>query len=137
MNFEDLIESHSDFFEEIDSNIDDFVLESFDDDEILLIVDELGIQLDEDDFESISEEDLAKLNEELRRRVTSRGQVSRVKDRKTRSRRANQTTGISKSQRKKRARKAARTRKRNPGSVRKAIKKRNRALRKRSQMNIK
>jgi len=136
MNFEDLIESHDVLFDDIDSYIDDFILENIEDEELLEIIDELGINLEEGDIESIDDDDFDRLQEELRRRVTARGDVSRVKSRKVRARRANQTTGISKSARRKRARKAARTRRRNPGTVRKAIKKRNRALRKRKQMNL-
>lgn len=138
MNFDDLLESHEDMFESIDEMLDDLMIESFSDEEIMDIADELGIQLESiDDLESISDDDLSNLHEQMQRRVTSRGNVSRVKNKKTRSRRATSTTGMSKTALRKRARKSARTRKRKPGQVRKAIKKRNRALRKRKNMNIK
>lgn len=75
--------------------------------------------------------------EALKKRVDSKGRVTRVKDRKTRKRRAGATTGMSKTKRKMRARKASKTRKRSPGSVRKAVKKRRKSLRKRKQMGIK
>lgn len=60
--------------------------------------------------------------------------VSKVKDKKTRARKATQTTGLSKSKRVKTARKAAKTRKRDKAGQRKANKKRKKSMKKRDQL---
>ena len=134
MNFEELIESHNELFEQIDEHLEKFLIDSFDEDELETFIEELGLTDEElEEFESISDEELL---EELRRRVTARGNVTRIKSRQARARRATQTTGMSRTARRQRARRAARTRRRNPGDVRRAIRKRNRAMQKRRQMNV-
>lgn len=64
--------------------------------------------------------------------------ISKKKDRKTRARKASQTTGLSKSKRQKTARKAAKTRKRQKGTSvdRKAKKTRAKSMKKRKQMGL-
>lgn len=64
-------------------------------------------------------------------------QVLRVKDRKTRERRATQTTGRSRADRKRSARMAARTRRRDSSGTRKAIRKRKVTMRKRASLGVK
>ncbi|AGB07001.1 hypothetical protein [Vibrio phage XZ1] len=64
--------------------------------------------------------------------------ITKRKDRKTRARKATQTTGLSKSKRQKTARKAAKTRKRMKGTSadRKAKKLRKKSMKKRQQMGL-
>ena len=123
---------------------DDILEESYED---LEQYDEVFLEEYVQDFEGTLEELAESLEidveyaeslcEQLKKRVSATGQVTRVKSRAVRSRRAGLTTGMSKTERQKRARKAAKTRRRNPGMVRKAVKKRRKALRRRSQMGIK
>lgn len=100
---------------------------SLDDAELLEIQEELDI----------SDDEMDEIMEATQRAVNSSGAVRRVKSRAARSRSAGQTTGLSKTERKRRAIKAARTKKRNPAGLRKAMKKRNKAIKKRKMMNIK
>lgn len=88
------------------------------------------------EFFDLVEDELGDIDEAYTKRVSSDGKVSRVRDRKTRRRRANKTTGRSKQQRKRSARKASRTKKRNPGTQRKALRKRRKTLRKRKQRGL-
>lgn len=88
-------------------------------------------------FEDLLMEEVADLDENQRRRVTSKGSVSRIKSRKVRRRTAQKTTGMTRSALKRRARKSARSKKRNPGGQRRALRKRGKAMRKRRQMGIK
>ncbi|MBF84621.1 MAG: hypothetical protein CL489_09115 [Acidobacteria bacterium] len=74
--------------------------------------------------------------EAIERTVSSKGEITKRKDRKTRKRRATQTTGLSKSKRRQIARKAARTKKKNPSGQRKAARKAKIAKRKRKAMGI-
>lgn len=76
------------------------------------------------------------LNEFIVKRVSSRGEVARIKDKKTRERQATQTTGLSKSARRQIARKAAKTRRANPSTVIKANKLRKKAMRKREMLGL-
>ncbi len=112
----------------------------------------LSEALDKDDINKIVENmmetdtDLAiamgSLNEELQlnefivKRVNSRGEVSRVKDRKTRERQAFQTTGLSKAKRRQIARKATKTKRANPSIQTRAGRKRKKALRKRKALGL-
>ena len=89
------------------------------------------------DLFGISKDNAIELWEALVRRVNSQGKITRVKSRAVRSRRATLTTGMSRAALKRRARKAARTKKRNPSSMRKALRKRKKALRRRRQFGIK
>ncbi|UNA02282.1 prohead core protein [Serratia phage SP1] len=76
------------------------------------------------------------INEVLVKRVNSSGQVSRVKDRKTRQRNAFQTTGLSKSKRRQIARKAAKTKRANPSIKTRANRKRKKAMKKRAALGL-
>lgn len=77
------------------------------------------------------------LSEVIARHVDSSGEISRRKDRKTRSRQATQTTGLSKSKRRQIARKAAKTKKADKGGQLRAVRKRKRAIRKRDSLGLK
>lgn len=76
------------------------------------------------------------INEVHVKRVNSAGQVSRVKDRKTRQRNAYQTTGLSKSKRRQIARKAAKTKRANPSIKTRANRKRKKAMKKRAALGL-
>lgn len=76
------------------------------------------------------------INEILVKRVDAKGTITRLKDRKTRERLATMTTGISKSTRRRIARKAAKTKRANPSINRRAVRKRKKAMRKRKAMGI-
>lgn len=115
-------------------------------------INSLSEALDKDDINKIvenmmqTETDLAiamgSLNEELQlnefivKRVNSRGEVSRVKDRKTRERQAFQTTGLSKAKRRQIARKATKTKRANPSTQTRGERKRKKALRKRKALGL-
>ena len=71
------------------------------------------------------------LNEFLVTHVSSKGEVSKTKDRATRQRQAFQTTGLSKSARRSIARKAAKTKRANPSGQKRAAKKTAKAMDKR------
>jgi hypothetical protein len=75
-------------------------------------------------------------NEAIVKTVSPEGQVTRQLDRKTRARRATMTTGLSKSKRKLIAKKAAKTRKRDVGGQRRALKQRKRTLKKRKGLGL-
>lgn len=79
-------------------------------------------------------------NEELReslvKHVSSKGKITRRKSRKVRRRQATQTTGLSKGKRRQIARKAARTKKANPGITKRAQRKRKRAMKKRKSLGL-
>lgn len=76
------------------------------------------------------------LDEEFVKRVTPAGQIIRLLDRKTRERRATQTTGLSRAKRKLIARKAARTKRQDKGGQLRALRKRKRTLRKRRALGL-
>lgn len=115
-------------------------------------IDSLSATLSKDDINKIvenmmaSEPELAiamgSLNEEMVlsefivKRVNSRGEVSRIKDRKTRERQAFQTTGLSKAKRRQIARKAVKTKRANPSTVTRGERKRKKALRKRKALGL-
>lgn len=84
---------------------------------------------------SLMESDL-QLNEFIVKRVSSKGEVTRVKDKETRKRQATQTTGLSKSARRQIARKAAKTRKANPSKVHRANKIRKKTMKKRKMLGL-
>lgn len=88
-------------------------------------------------FEDLLFEEVMALDETRRRRVSAKGTVTRIRSREIRRRTAQKTTGMTRSALKRRARKAARTRRRNPGGQRRALRKRRRAMRRRKQMGIK
>lgn len=74
------------------------------------------------------------LHEVLVKRITAKGVISRVKDRKTRARLATQTTGLNKATRRRIARKAAKTKRANPSGKARAMRKRKRAMARRKSM---
>ncbi|WVX87453.1 head scaffolding protein [Vibrio phage EniLVp02] len=84
----------------------------------------------------LSKEEL-ELVENIVKRVHKDGSIERVLDRKTRKRRATQTTGLDTATRKLIARKAARTRRNDKGGVVRAMRQRKRTLNKRKAMGIK
>lgn len=77
------------------------------------------------------------IEEAIVKRVSFDGKISRMKDRKTRMRQAFQTTGLSKAERRRIARKSARTLRQRPGIVKKKNRKRGRAMKRRKSMGIK
>lgn len=116
-------EFHTKYNEIFEQNYDGLV-ESILNDDIDLGVAIKSIQ------ESIS------LEEAIVKHVDSTGQVTRKKDRKTRSRLAFQTTGISRAKRREIARRAAKTKRANPSIKIKALRKTKRALRKRKALGL-
>lgn len=76
------------------------------------------------------------LSEFIVKRVSSKGTITRVKDKKTRERRALQTTGLSKAKRRQIARKAAKTKRADPSIKRIANRKRKRAMTKRKAFGL-
>ncbi|QOI66668.1 capsid and scaffold protein [Erwinia phage FBB1] len=115
-------------------------------------IDSLSKALSKDDINKIvenmmtTETDLAvaigslnedmQLNEFIVKRVNSKGEVSRVKDRKTRERQAFQTTGLSKAKRRQIARKATKTKRANPSTQTRGERKRKKAIRKRKALGL-
>lgn len=76
------------------------------------------------------------LNEFIVKHVSSRGVITRTKDRKTRERNAYQTTGLSKSKRRQIARKATKTKRANPSIQVRSERKRKKALKKRKSLGL-
>lgn len=77
------------------------------------------------------------MEEAIVKRVSFDGTITRMKDRKTRQRQAFQTTGLSKAERRRIARKSARTLRQRPGVIKKKNRKRKRAMTRRNAMGIK
>lgn len=112
----------------------------------------LSSALDKDDINKIienmleTETDLAvalgsinegmQLNEFIVKHVSSRGEVTRTKDRKTRARNAFQTTGLSKAKRRQIARKATKTKNANPSGQARGLRKRKKALKRRKALGL-
>lgn len=90
---------------------------------------ELGIAL-----ASLKEE--MALNEFIVKSVSSRGEVSRIQDRATRSRKAFQTTGLSKAKRREIARKVVRSKRSNPSATVRGSRKRKKAMKRRKAMGL-
>lgn len=115
-------------------------------------IDALSSALDIDDINIIienmleTETDLAvamasiineeQLNEFIVKHVSSRGEVTRTKDRKTRERNAFQTTGLSKAKRRQIARKVVKAKKANPSGQVKGLRKRKKALKRRKALGL-
>ena len=115
-------------------------------------IDALSSALDIDDINTIienmleTETDLAvamasiineeQLNEFIVKHVSSRGEVTRTKDRKTRERNAFQTTGLSKAKRRQSARKVVKAKKANPSGQVKGMRKRKKALKRRKALGL-
>lgn len=134
-NFELVIENVEKLIPQAQGNIDS-LSEALSKDDINKIVEnmmnsepELAIAMG-----SINED--LQLNEFIVKRVNSRGDVSRVKDRKTRERQAFQTTGLSKAKRRQIARKATKTKRANPSSQVRGERKRKKAIRKRKALGL-
>ena len=122
MNFDQLLENENRLLEEeADGILSDIIDDYYTDEEGDIDVTGLSEDLE------ISLEETEELLEALVKRVNSKGRITKVKNRATRSRQATRTTKLSRSKLTRRARKAAKTRKRSPALVRKAIKKRNKA----------
>lgn len=83
---------------------------------------------------SINEE--MALNEFIVKHVSSRGDITRTKDIKTRQRNAYQTTGLSKAKRRQIARKATKTKRSNPSTQVRAERKRKKARAKRKAFGL-
>jgi len=113
-----LEEDHTDF-------VLDFISGAYDESEYHMIKEEFN--LDDDEYESILE---------MVRHVSSTGAVSKTQNRAVRKIRAGMTTGMTAQQRRMRAMKAARTKARNPAILRRAMKKRAKAMNKRHVMGI-
>jgi hypothetical protein len=107
-----------------------------------IVVEFLLNEADQEDLDAIklesgmADDEFDEMMESLRKRVTSKGKVTKVRDRKTRKRRATLSTGLSKASLRRRARKASKTKRRNPAIQRKALKRKKRADRKRKQMGL-
>jgi hypothetical protein len=125
--FENMLEEEYDKLFEDDEEILDLLEDTYDEDEWPLIKEDL--ELTDEDYEAITEA--------LRKRVSSTGVVTKVKSKAVRARRATFTTGMTKTELKMRARKSAKTRKRDVSGAKISIKKRRKALRRRKQMGIK
>ncbi|AIZ02820.1 head scaffolding protein [Escherichia phage vB_EcoM_VR26] len=76
------------------------------------------------------------LDEFIVKHVSSRGELTRTKDRATRSRNAFQTTGLSKAKRRQIARKATKTKRANPSTQIRAERKRKKARAKRKAFGL-
>lgn len=76
------------------------------------------------------------LNEFMVKHVDSKGTVTKTKDRKTRTKQAYQTTGLSKSARRQIARKAVKTKKANPSKQARAKIKTKKAMNKRKMLGL-
>ena len=72
----------------------------------------------------------------MSKHVSSRGEVTRTKDRKTRERNAFQTTGLSKAKRRQIARKVVKAKKANPSGQVKGLRKRKKALKRRKALGL-
>lgn len=83
------------------------------------------------EFQEYLDENVVKV---VRTDSSGKRQVKRVRDRKTRSRRATQTTGRSKADLKRSARKSAKSRRQDVSGTRKASRKRKLTLRKRKSL---
>ena len=91
-------------------------------------------------FEAFVDDEVFIMDEVIespRRSLSSDGTIQRVATRRTQQRRAARTTGMSSLERRKRARKAVKTKKRDASGMRKAVKRRNKTMRKRRRMGIK
>lgn len=95
------------------------------------------------DYDALKEEigldddEVSELKEAFVRRVSSTGEIKKIQNKTVRKIRASATTGMTRTQLKMRARKSALARKRNPSGVRKAIRKRNKAMIRRKRLGIK
>jgi seryl-tRNA synthetase len=82
----------------------------------------------------VNEED--ELDEKIVKKVNPDGSIKKVLDKKTRTRKATQTTGLSKSKRRLIAKKAAKTKKKDLGGQKKALRKRKKTNKKRKNLGL-
>lgn len=111
-------------------------LSIFERDEIVKIVENLAATEPELAVAMGSIVENIQLNEFMVKHVDAKGTVTKTKDRKTRSKLAFQTTGLSKSERRRIARKAVKTKKANPSTQIRASKKKKRAMAKRKMLGL-
>ena len=76
------------------------------------------------------------LNEFIVKHVSSRGEITRTKDRKTRERQAFQTTGLSKAKRRAIARKVVKSKRANPSGTVRGNRKRKKAMKRRQALGL-
>ena len=112
-------------------------ISDFEDQEVISIIEKLSVDEPLVSIAMLSLHNNMPINEVIVKQVTSKGEIVRRKDRKTRQRNAFQTTGLTKSARRQIARKTIRTKKANPATQVRAQRKRRKALRKRDAMGIK
>lgn len=112
-------------------------ISDFEDQEVISIIEKLSVDEPLVSIAMLSLHNNMPINEVIVKQVTSKGEIVRRKDRKTRARNAFQTTGLTKSARRQIARKTIRTKKANPATQVRAQRKRRKALRKRDAMGIK
>lgn len=112
-------------------------ISDFEDQEVISIIEKLSVKEPLVSIAMLSLHNNMPINEVIVKQVTSKGEIIRRKDRKTRQRNAYQTTGLTKSTRRQIARKTIRTKKANPATQVRAQRKRRKALRKRDAMGIK
>ncbi|MDA3806858.1 MAG: prohead core protein [Thiomicrorhabdus sp.] len=125
--FLELLEQHDEMLDEdLEDTVLDLLADAYHDDMSTM----------QEDLE-LSDEDYAVLSEALTKHVSSTGKVTKTKSLKSRKRHASVTKGMSKSKLRQIARKGARTKKKNPGGMRKAMKKRKKALKRRKNMGMK
>lgn len=106
------------------------------DDDTVKIIENLALTEPELAMAMMSIVEGCSLDEFMVKHVDSRGNVERLKDRKTRERNAYQTTGLTKSQRRQIARRALKTKRANPSVGTRAQRKRKKALRKRAALGL-
>lgn len=114
----------------------DSISHVFEYDEIVKIVENLSANSPEFAVALGSIVESLPLNEFIVKHVDSKGQITKTKDRKTRQRLAYQTTGLSKSERRRIARKASKTKRANPSTQIRAKRKTKKALQKRKMYGL-
>ncbi|ANA49510.1 head scaffolding protein [Salmonella phage vB_SnwM_CGG4-1] len=76
------------------------------------------------------------INEFIVKHVSSKGEITRTKDRATRARNAFQTTGLSKAKRRQIARKATKAKRANPSGQARGLRKRKKAMKRRKALGL-
>lgn len=125
----------SDYLGEAKSRLDHLET-AFDKPEITKIVENLAASEPELAIAIGSLVENMQLNEFIVKHVDSKGNVSKTRDRETRTKQAFQTTGLSKSERRRIARKAAKTKKARPSAQIIANRKKERAMAKRKILGL-
>lgn len=134
-NYEIVLEKLEQLIPEVQARIEN-LSETFDKDDINKIVENMISDDPETAIILGALNENMQLNEFIVKRVSSRGLVTRVKDRKTRERQAFQTTGLSKAKRRQIARKATKTKRANPSVQNRAGRKRKKAMKKRKALGL-